>query len=79
VIIPYDELPTLCLEDSFEVANLIKFWEIMIVEFYDPHEGCIDMFLDYLFGPWGSFVCVEIVVRYVNEDVISFIILKIQI
>jgi hypothetical protein len=31
VIIPNDELPTLCLEDSFEVANLIKFWEIMII------------------------------------------------
>jgi len=38
VIIPNDELPTRCLEDSFEVANLTTFWEIVIVEFYDPHE-----------------------------------------
>jgi len=60
VIIPNDEFPTLCLEDSFEVANLIKFWEIMIIEFYDPHEGRIDMLLVYLFGPWGSFcVCIN--------------------
>ncbi len=44
MIIHNDELPTLCFEDSFEVANLIKFWEIMIVEFYDPHEGRIDIF-----------------------------------
>jgi len=44
VITPNDELPTLCLEDSFEVANLTTFWEIMIVEFYDPCEGCIDIF-----------------------------------
>jgi hypothetical protein len=44
VIIPNDQLPTLCLEHSFEVANLIKFREIMIIEFYDPHEGLIDIF-----------------------------------
>ncbi len=60
MIILNDELSTLCLEDSFELANLIKFWEIAIVEFYDPHERLIDMFLDYLFGPWGSFcVCIS--------------------
>ncbi len=60
MIIPNDELPTLCLEDSFEVANIITFWEIVIVEFYDPHEGHIDMVLVYLFGPWGFFcVCIN--------------------
>ncbi len=44
MIIPNDELPTLCLEDSIEVANVIKFWETVIVEFYDPHEGHIGWF-----------------------------------
>jgi hypothetical protein len=44
VIIPNDELPTLCLEDSFEVAKVINFWEIVIVEFYDPHEDILTWF-----------------------------------
>ncbi len=39
VIIPYIDLPTLCIEDSFKVASLGEFWGIIIAKFYDPHES----------------------------------------
>jgi hypothetical protein len=39
VIIPYIDLPTLCIEDSFKVASLGEFWGIIIAKVYDAHEG----------------------------------------
>ncbi len=35
MIIPCIELPLLCIDESFEVVNLSKFWEIMVSKFYD--------------------------------------------
>jgi len=52
VIIPCIELPTLCIDDSFEVTNLTKFWGTIVSKFYDPHES-VAMLIIFLFGPWG--------------------------
>lgn len=71
VIIPHIELPLLCIDESFEVANLIEFWETMVSKFYDSYEG-MDMLTIFLFGPWGSFDYAKVVVKYVHEDGISF-------
>ncbi len=76
VIIPHTILPTLCIEDSSKVVSLIEFWGIIIAKFYDPHEG-INMLLICLFSSLGSFDCKEHMVRYVNEDDISFTIPKV--
>lgn len=50
----------------------------MQIKFYDPHES-INMLLVCLFGPWGSFDCAKPMVKYVNEDDISFAIPKVQV
>ncbi len=71
MIIPHIELPLLCIDESFEVANLIEFWETMVSKFYDSYEG-MDMLTIFLFGPWGSFDYAKVVVKYVHEDGISF-------
>ncbi len=61
VIIPYIDLPTLCIEDSFKVASLGEFWGIIIAKFYDPHEG-IYRFSVCLFSSLVSFDCKETMV-----------------
>jgi hypothetical protein len=52
VIIPCNKLPTLYIDDSFKVVNLIEFWGTIVSKFYDQHEG-VDVFTIFLFGPWG--------------------------
>jgi hypothetical protein len=76
VIIPHTNLLKLCIEDSSKVASLTEFWGIIIAKFYDPHEG-INMLSICLFSSLGSFDCVETMVRYVNENDISFIVPKV--
>lgn len=78
MIIPCNKLPTLYIDDSFKVVNLIEFWGTIVSKFYDQHEG-VDVFTFFLFGPWGSFDYVKIVVRYVDEDDISFYVPKVQV
>jgi hypothetical protein len=39
----------------------------------------MDMFTVFLFGPWASFNCAKVVVRYVDENEISFNILEVQV
>ncbi len=41
------ELPTLCIDNSFVVTNLTKFWGIIVSKFYDPREG-VDMLTIFL-------------------------------
>ncbi len=50
----------------------------IIAKFYDPHEG-IDMFSVFLFTPWRQFDCAKAMVRYVDKDDTSFLVLEIQV
>ncbi len=77
-IIPHIEFPLLCIDESFEVTNLTKFWETMVSKFYDPYEGAY-MLAIFLFGPWGSFDYAKVVVKYVHEDGISFNVLEVEV
>jgi hypothetical protein len=71
-------LPKLYIEDSLEATTSIEFWGTLIAKLYDPHEG-IDMVSICLFVAWGSLNCVEVVVKYVDEDDTSFIVLEVQV
>jgi hypothetical protein len=75
---PRIEFPLLCIDESFEVANLTEFWETMVSKFYDPYEG-MDMLINFLFCPWGPFDYVKVMVKYVHEDDISFNVLEVQV
>jgi hypothetical protein len=78
LIIPRTKLPKLCIEDSLEATTSIEFWGKLITMLYEPHEG-INMVSICFFAPWGSFECVEVVVRYVDDDDTSFLVLEVQV
>ncbi len=71
-------IATIMHYESFEVANLIEFWEIVVSKFYDPYEG-MDMLTIFLLGPSGPFNYAKVVVKYVHEDDISFDVLEVQV
>jgi hypothetical protein len=75
---PRIEFPLLCIDESFEVANLTEFWETMVSKFYDAYEG-MDMLAKNLLGPWGLFDYAKVMVKYVHEDDISFNVLEVQV
>lgn len=39
----------------------------------------MDIFIVFLFGPWASFNCAKVVVKYVNDNEFSFNILEVQV
>ncbi len=71
--IPSTELLTLCIDASSKATNLTEFWENNNFIMHMKVWACLQL-SNLVHG--GFFDCVEVVVKYIDEDDTSFTVLK---